>query len=120
MKYVSETVGTTYVVTLLDETLDTRNAKEFRRVVEAELAGRRSAVLDLARVRVVDSSGLGAILGCVRVIGGGGGGLRLCGLSPDVRKAIELVRMDWLLDIHDTRADALAAIRDAAALGLKA
>jgi anti-sigma B factor antagonist len=120
VKYVSETVGTTYVVTLLDETLDARDAREFRRVVEAELAGRRSAVLDLARVRFVDSSGLGAILGCLRVMGGGGGGLRLCGLSPDVRKAVELVRMDRLLDVHPTRADALAAIRDDASLGLEA
>jgi anti-sigma B factor antagonist len=120
VKYESETVGTTHVVTLLDQTLDAKDAKEFRRVMEAELPGKRSVVLDLARVRFVDSSGLGAILSCMRVIGGGGGGLRLCGLSAEVRKAVELVRMDKLLDVHHTRADALAAIREDAAFGLEA
>ena len=120
MKYKSETVGSTHVVTLLDDALDTRDAKEFRRRLEAELAGKKSAVLDLGRVRFVDSSGLGAILGCMRVMAGGGGGLRLCGLSAEVKKAVELVRMDRLIDVHATRDDALAAVRDDLALGLEA
>ena len=120
MKYTSENIGTTPVVTILEDTLDAHDAKEFRKLIERDLAGKASAVLDLGRVRFVDSSGLGAILGCMRVMGGGGGGLRLCGLAPEVKKAVELVRMDRLLDIHATRDAALAAIRDEAALGLEA
>ena len=120
MRYNSETVGSTLVVTLLEDALDAHDAREFRRRLEAELAGKRSAVLDLARVRFVDSSGLGAILGCMRVMTGGGGGLKLCGLSAEVKKAVELVRLDRLLDVHATRDDALAAIRDDLALGLEA
>jgi anti-sigma B factor antagonist len=118
VKHVSETVGSTHVVTLLDEALDAQDAKEFRRQMERELAGKECAVLDLAQVRFVDSSGLGAILACLRLMGGGG--LRLCGLSPEVRKAVELVRMDRLLDVHANREEALAAIRSDAALGLEA
>lgn len=120
MKYVSETAGSTHVVTLLDDALDAQDAKEFRKLMEAELKGKSSAVLDLAQVRFVDSSGLGAILACMRLMGGGGGGLKLCGLSPEVRKAVELVRMDRLLDVHADRDEALQAIRDEAALGLEA
>ncbi|MFI5401576.1 MAG: STAS domain-containing protein, partial [Planctomycetota bacterium] len=80
MKYSCETVGSATVVTLLEDTLDAQDAKEFRRSMEAEVAGKESVVLDLSRVRFVDSSGLGAILGCLGVLEGGGGGLRLCGL----------------------------------------
>ena len=66
-------------------------------------------VLNLDKVGFMDSSGLGAILGCLRLIEGGGGGLRLCGLQPEVRKAVELVRMDRLVDVHATRDEALKA-----------
>jgi anti-sigma B factor antagonist len=119
VKYACETIGSATVVTLLDDTLDAQDAKEFRRSMEADLVGKGNVVLDLGRVRFVDSSGLGAILGCLRLIEGGGGGLRLCGLLPEVRKAVELVRMDRLLDVHATRDEALAAMRDGAALGLE-
>ena len=120
MKYTSETAGSATVVTLLDDTLDAQDAKEFRRSMEEELAGKGRVVLDLSRVRFIDSSGLGAILGCLRMIEGGGGGLKLCGLLPEVRKAVELVRMDRLLDVHGTRDEALLAMRDEkSALGLE-
>ncbi|HEX5138532.1 MAG TPA: STAS domain-containing protein [Planctomycetota bacterium] len=114
MRYVCETVGTTTVVTLLDDALDAQNSKEFRRSVEAEVRDKESVLFDLQHVRFMDSSGLGAVLSCLRLIEGGGGGLRLCELGPEVRKAIELVRMDRLLDVYRNRAEALAAARDGA------
>ena len=120
MKYASETDGRATVVTLLEDALDAQDAKAFRRSMEKELKGKGKVVFDLSRVRFVDSSGLGAILGCLRLIEGGGGGLKLCGLTPDVKKAVELVRMDRLVDVHGTRDQALAAVREEMnALGLE-
>jgi anti-sigma B factor antagonist len=114
VKYVCETVGTTMVVTLLGDALDAQTSKGFRRSVEAEVAGQESVLFDFTNVRFMDSSGLGAILGCLRLIEGGGGGLRLCGLGSEVRKAVELVRMDRLLDVFRNRDEALAATHDGA------
>jgi len=120
VKYETETVGMTTVVTLVDEALDAQTSKEFRKAMEPELKDLPSVLLDLRNVRFVDSSGLGAILGCMRLIQGGGGGLKLCALGPEVRKALELVRMDRLLDVHANRDEALAAVREeAASLGLE-
>jgi anti-sigma B factor antagonist len=120
VRYETATDGPATVVTLLDDALEAKDAKEFRRSMEAELGGKRGVVFDLSRVRFVDSSGLGAILSCLRLIGGGGGGVRLCGLSPGVRKAVELVRMDRLVDVHETRDEAVAAMREErCALGLE-
>jgi anti-sigma B factor antagonist len=73
-------------------------------------------LLDLHRVAFIDSSGLGALLACQRVIEGAGGQLKLCGLRPEVRAALELVRMDRLIDVYASREEALAAFRDAASL----
>jgi anti-sigma B factor antagonist len=115
VRYVCETVDTTLVVTLLDDALDAQGAKEFRRSMEAEMKDQESVLLDLRHVRFMDSSGLGAILGCLRMIEGGGGGLKLCGLGPEVRRAVELVRMDKLVDVHKGRDEALEAVRDEAA-----
>jgi anti-sigma B factor antagonist len=120
VRYACESVGEALVVTLLDDALDAQSSKEFRRSIEADLAGAGKVVLDLAHVHFVDSSGLGAILACMRLIEGGGGGLKLCGLGPEVRKAVELVRMDRLLDVHGNRDEALQAMRDEAeTLGLE-
>jgi len=120
VKYVSDAAGSVTVVTLLDHALDAQDSKEFRRSMEAELAGKGKVIFDLQHVRFIDSSGLGAILGCLRLIEGGGGGLKLCGLGPEVRKTVELVRMDRLVDVHRNRDEAIAAIRDeASALGLE-
>ena len=118
MKYACETEGGATVVTPLDPALDAQEAKEFRRSMETELRGKTKVVLDLSNVGFLDSSGLGAILACLRLIEGGGGGLKLCGLTADVKKAVELVRMDRLVDVHGTRDEALAAMREeSAALG---
>jgi anti-sigma B factor antagonist len=120
VKYDSERHGPATVVTLREDALDAGHAKEFRRLMEKALKGKGKVVLDLSHVRLVDSFGLGAILGCLRVIEGGGGGLKLCGLTADVRKAVELVRMDRLVDVHGTRDQALAAVREEMnALGLE-
>ena len=66
-------------------------------------------VLDLARLRFVDSSGLGAFISCLRKLNAKGGDLKLCGLSKQVRAAFELVRMHRVFDIHATSEDAVRA-----------
>jgi anti-sigma B factor antagonist len=108
------TLGSVVVVTPLDEALDAQSAKDFRREMEESLDATGLLLLDFHRVRFVDSSGLGAILACLRRMEGGGGGLKLCGLRPEVRAAVELVRMDRLVDIHGSRDEAVAAFRNEA------
>ena len=44
-------------------------------------------VLDLSRLRFVDSSGLGAMLSCLRQLSAKNGDLKLCGMSKQVRAA---------------------------------
>lgn len=99
------------VVTLFVDELDASNSAEFKQRMAPVLAAHRNVVIDLARVRFIDSSGLGAMLSCLRQLRAKGGDLELCGLSKSVRAAFELVRLHRVLDIRPTQAEAIEAFR---------
>lgn len=65
-------------------------------------------VLDLHCVDFVDSSGLGAIVGAMKQIGGQAR-LELASLTPNVAKVFRLTRMDTVFTIHDSADHALRA-----------
>ena len=83
--------GVSVAVLPVDE-LDASNAPEFKRDIAPVLQANTKLVLDLSRLRFVDSSGLGAMLSCLRQLTAKNGDLKLCGMSKQVRAACELVR----------------------------
>ncbi len=93
----------------IDE-LDATNVAEFKSALAPILETQNELVLDLSRLRFVDSSGLGAMLSCLRQLSAKGGDLKLCGLTRQVRAVFELVRMHRIFDIYATKEDALQAI----------
>lgn len=91
------------------EELDASNAGEFKRDVAPLLEANTKLVLDLSRLRFVDSSGLGAFISCLRKLNAKGGDLKLCGMSKQVRAVFELVRMHRVFDICATSEEAVRA-----------
>lgn len=89
--------------------LDASNAGEFKRDIAPVLQANARLVLDLSRLRFVDSSGLGAMLSCLRQLSAKSGDLKLCGMSKQVRALFELVRMHRIFDIYGTREEAVDA-----------
>lgn len=89
--------------------LDASNAGEFKRDMAPVLQANARLVLDLSRLRFVDSSGLGAMLSCLRQLSAKSGDLKLCGMSKQVRALFELVRMHRIFDIYGTREEAVDA-----------
>ena len=104
-----EIFGDVAVVGLFVDELDASNTAEFKQQMAPVIAEHPRVVIDLTAVRFIDSSGLGAMLSCLRQLSQKGGDLKLCGLSRQVRAAFELVRLHRVLDIHATRAEALGA-----------
>ncbi|MGA2715055.1 MAG: STAS domain-containing protein [Bryobacteraceae bacterium] len=100
--------GVSVAVLPVDE-LDASNAPEFKRDIAPALQANTKLVLDLSRLRFVDSSGLGAILSCLRQLTAKNGDLKLCGMSRQVRAAFELVRMHRIFDIAGTKEEAVQA-----------
>ena len=109
MEIVFDKVGAVAVAAVPVEELDASNAGEFKRDVAPLLEANTKLVLDLSRLRFVDSSGLGAFISCLRKLNAKGGDLRLCGMSKQVRAVFELVRMHRVFDICATSEEAVGA-----------
>lgn len=91
--------------------LDASNAGDFKRDIAPLLQANTRLVLDLSRLRFVDSSGLGAMLSCLRQLTAKSGDLKLCGMSKQVRALFELVRMHRIFDIYGTKEEAVKAFQ---------
>ena len=111
MEMSVEKLGEVTIVGLPGEQLDASNAKDFKRDIAPILNGASKVVFDLSQLRFVDSSGLGAMLSCLRQVNSAGGELKLCGLSKAVRALFELVRMHRIFDICDTKGDAIGLLQ---------
>lgn len=105
-----ERIGSVTVVRVPGEFLDASTVKAFKegigRVIDG---GADKVVLDMSHLQFVDSSGLGAILSCLRKLNSAGGDLKLIGMTRPVRALFELVRMHRIMDIYDTETEALRA-----------
>jgi anti-sigma B factor antagonist len=97
------------VIELREDNLDASNVKEFREVVQSLIQNRSRIVFDMSFIKFVDSSGLGALISCQRLLNGRQGEFRLCAMGVTVRALFELMRMHRVFHIHVSRADALNA-----------
>ncbi len=111
MEFSIEHVDGTVVVVIKSDRLDANNANIFKRSMEPVLAEAKDAILDLGAVRFMDSSGIGALLSCLRRMNAAGGTLRLASIQRPVRQVMDLVRMHRVFDIYDNLQDALKAAR---------
>ena len=109
MEIVFEKVGDVTVAAVPVEELDESNAGEFKRDVAPLLEANTKLVLDLSRLRFIDSSGLGVFISCLRKLNANGGDLKLCGMSKQVRAVFELVRLHRVFDICATSEEAVQA-----------
>ena len=112
MEMLVEKIGDVAVAMAPGESLDAGNAKNFKKEMEPFLLENKYVVFDMSDLQFVDSSGLGAILSCLRKVKDGGGDLRLCSLRKTVRVLFELVRMHRIFDIYNTREEAIRSFED--------
>jgi len=111
MEVQAEKAGDVAVVLLPGEALDASNAQEFKRDIAPVLEANAKVVFDLSQLQFVDSSGCGALLSCLRKLNAEGGDLKLCGVPKPVRAVLELIRLDRILKIFDTREEAIGAFQ---------
>ncbi|NUQ70935.1 MAG: STAS domain-containing protein [Chthonomonadales bacterium] len=115
VEFTVERINSVVLVVIKGDRLDANNSNIFKRAMEPVLAGSAQAVIDLGAVRFMDSSGLGALLSCLRRMNAAGGALRLAALQRPVRAVMEMVRMHRVFDIYDTRDAALSDAEKAGA-----
>jgi anti-sigma B factor antagonist len=107
MNINTEEIDGILVAHLHEDALDASNAKEFKTKVAALIAPGTKLVFDLSSLKFVDSSGLGALLSCLRQLNASGGVLKLCAMVKPVRALFELVRMHRVFEIFNTEEEAV-------------
>jgi len=111
MEIAVDQVDGVAVATIPVDELDASNADALKRNIAPILEANTRMVIDLSPVHFVDSSGLGALLSCLRQLSAKGGDLKLCRMSKQVRATFELVRLHRIFDIFSTREEAVRAFQ---------
>lgn len=62
--------------------------------------GERQIVLDFGQVQFMDSSGLGAVVGCLKYMGSGGS-IEIARPTATIMKVLKLTRMNKVFTIRD-------------------
>lgn len=83
------------------------SAPSLRTAVDKELAGGHTRlVVDLSGIDFIDSSGLGALVGCLKSARQAGGDLRIAAPNKQVTMVLQLSNLDRVLKAYDTAEDA--------------
>jgi len=97
------------VLEFQDKSIDASNVRAFRNAAEAMMEDKTRVVLDMTSIAFVDSSGLGALIACLREASGRKGDFKLCAMSKTVRALFELMRMHNVFNIYESREEAVRA-----------
>lgn len=94
MKIKTEIINRVFVVTCQGSRFDASFAQEFVKSMQYHIQkGHLDIILDLSSVDFVDSTGLGAIVRCLKEINGRGK-LILCGVNDMVLSLLQITRLD--------------------------
>jgi anti-sigma B factor antagonist len=108
-----ENIGQSLILALEGELLGGEQSQLLQdRIYEAIRLGRPQVVLDLSRVKWMNSSGLGVLMGCMTSLRSGGGDLKLVGVSDRVKRPIQITRLDSVLSMHETIPAAVASFEE--------
>jgi anti-sigma B factor antagonist len=95
------------IVRAMEDRIDAAGAIQFKEQMREICQNPQSRVmLDLSRVAFLDSSGLGAVVAVMKLLGPGRQ-LELAALTPTVAKVFRLTRMDTVFTIHNSVPDGL-------------
>lgn len=113
MRFEQTMVGDVLVAKVLDSRIVAEVAGRFKhQLIDYVEGGNRSIVLDMRAVSFIDSSGLGALVSSLKVIGRDGD-LVLCGTGGTVASMFKLTRMDKVFRMFGTTEEAVAALSSA-------
>jgi anti-anti-sigma factor len=84
------------------------DVNSLRERVKSLLAdGKRKLVLDLGKVTLVDSAGLGALVGIHQSAHSRGASLRLCNLGGKLKELLQMTRLLTVFTVAENEADAV-------------
>lgn len=110
MQFATQNIDDLVAVIQAEGRLNMVSAPRLRETVAGAIAaGRPRVVVDLSGVDFMDSSGLGALVGCLKTTRQAGGDLRIAAPSDQVSMVLKLSNLDRILTSY---ASATAAYRE--------
>ena len=110
MNIESKNVNNILVLTLDQSRLDASQAASLKELLGGYInADNKNIAVDFSAVEFVDSSCLGALVGCLKLMGSRGR-LALFGLNPPVISMFKLTRMDRVFTLCETEAHAIEVL----------
>ncbi|GAB6140445.1 STAS domain-containing protein [Methylosoma difficile] len=95
------------ILAIAESRLDAKLAVTFRETLEKLIdEGQHAIVLDMTKIIFIDSSGLGAIVSCLKKLGPKGK-LVLFGINAPVASMFKLTRMDKVFTICQNQEESL-------------
>ena len=96
----------------LNGRLDGKAPAQLRKELATQLEKTSFMIVDCSALEYMDSSGLGALLACLRVAVAKKGDIRLAALAPKLKMLFELTRANKVFAIFPTIPDAVASFED--------
>jgi anti-sigma B factor antagonist len=110
MRFAENKIGNVLVAKVLESRITADVASRFKQdLIQFATKGNRMIVLDLREITFIDSSGLGALIGSLKVIGDDGE-LVLCGARDTVANMFKLTRMNKVFRMFPNTEEAVAAL----------
>lgn len=83
--------------------LTMENAHELLHLIQAVPAGLSPrVVVDMNRTRVMDSTGVGALVSSMRYVRHQNGGFALTNLCPEIKRMFHLMNLDGVLTVYES------------------
>ncbi len=91
--------------------IDVYTAPLLREVLDKQIAeGRTDLVVDLEKVTFMDSTGLGVLVGRLKLVRGQNGSLRIVSAEERILKVFSITGLDKVFHIHPSIDEATAAV----------
>jgi anti-sigma B factor antagonist len=110
MKLKTTEDGRVTIVTLEGDLVIGEPESTFKKTVTRLLEeGRIHLLVDLKGVRFLDSSGLGALVRALTNSQKEGGQTKLVNAGPQIRKLLEMTKLDSVFELHDSLESAVSS-----------
>jgi anti-sigma B factor antagonist len=103
MKLTTRDIGTVAVVTLDGTMLGGPDAAEINNTLHTLIdAKKKKVVIDLGAVTLMNSSGLGILIGGITTMRNAGGEMKLAAVSPKVMNLLTITKLISVFEVFDT------------------
>jgi anti-sigma B factor antagonist len=101
-----------HVLVKLSGRLDITQSDEVETSLSKDIqTGDGDMIINLSQISYISSSGIRIFVGMVRELGRQGRKLKLCNITPPVKKVFDVVELLDLFDVYQTEDDAIASLK---------